>query len=106
MRNHRDTMTDRGFTLIEMIVSLAIFTVVAVVAVGSLVRVVALNRQAQTLQSSVNNLSFALDSMSREIRQGSALTCISGYAGAPFLPSAPGGTPCTGINNQNQMIIF
>ena len=65
----------RGFTLLEMIVSLGIFTVVAVIAVGALVRTVSLNRQAQTLQSSMNNISFALESMSRELRVASEIYC-------------------------------
>lgn len=58
-----------------MLVSLGIFTVVAVIAVGALVRIVSLNRQAQTLQSSMNNISFALEAMSREMRVGSDFHC-------------------------------
>ncbi|MFA6315255.1 MAG: type II secretion system protein [Candidatus Paceibacterota bacterium] len=69
--------TQRGFTMLEMIVSLGIFTVVAVIAVGTLVKIVGLNRQAQTLQSSMNNLSFALESLSREIRMGTSFYCSS-----------------------------
>lgn len=67
----------RGFTLLEMIVSLGIFSVVAVIAVGSLVRISGLNRQAQTLQSSMNNISFALESMSRDMRMGGQYTCVN-----------------------------
>lgn len=74
-RDLQRTRSSGGFTLIEMIVSIAIFMIVAVIAVGSLVRVVALNRQAQTLQASVNNISFSLDSMSREVRQGAKIGC-------------------------------
>lgn len=65
----------KGFTLLEMIVSLALFAVVAIVAVGALVRIVGLNRQAQSLQSSMNNVGFALESMSRELRTGSNWNC-------------------------------
>ncbi len=71
--------SESGFTLLEIIVSLAIFTMVAVFAVGSLLRITALNRQAQTLQSAMNNISFALESMSREIRVGSKLHCETGF---------------------------
>ena len=64
-----------GFTLLEMLISLAIFTVVAVFAVGALVRITGLNRQSQTLQSSMNNLGFALETLSREVRVGSKYYC-------------------------------
>lgn len=80
-----------------MIVSIAIFMVVAVVAVGSLVRIVALNRQAQALQSSVNNISFALDSMSREIRQGSKISCQANYQGGVIIPNAAPSSDCENI---------
>jgi len=64
-----------GFTLIEMIVSMGIFTVVAVIAVGALLHIVNTNNQAQTLQTAMNNAGFALDAMSREIRVGSSYRC-------------------------------
>ena len=97
----------KGFTLIEMIVAIAIFMIVAVIAVGSLVRVVALNRQAQTLQASVSNLSFSLDSLSREIRQGSKIGCYTGlYQGGTFTPSTVTGS-CTSMSaNANNLIVF
>jgi prepilin-type N-terminal cleavage/methylation domain-containing protein len=40
----------KGFTLIEMIISLAIFTVVALVAVGALVKVMDANRKSINLK--------------------------------------------------------
>lgn len=67
----------KGFTLIEMVISLAIFSIVAVIAVGALVRILGQNRQAQSIQSSVNNLSFALESMSRELRTGRNYHCYT-----------------------------
>lgn len=69
---------DRGFTLLEMIVSLGIFSLVAVIAVGSLVRITGLNRRAQSLQSAMDNVSFALESMTRDMRYGSSYNCING----------------------------
>ncbi|MDQ5893200.1 MAG: hypothetical protein QG640_211 [Patescibacteria group bacterium] len=60
----------KGFTLVEMIVSLAIFTIVAVVAVGALLKITDANRKGQSLKTAINNLNFALESMSREMRVG------------------------------------
>lgn len=64
-----------GFTLIEMIVSLAVFSVVITIAVGALLSLIAGNQQLQSQQSIMTNLSFALDSMTREIRTGYYYYC-------------------------------
>jgi len=60
----------KGFTLIEMIVSLAIFTVVAVVAVGALLKIMDANKKSINLKTAINNMNFVLESMTREIRVG------------------------------------
>jgi len=65
----------QGFTLIEMIVSLALFSAVITVAVGALLVLVGTNQQLQNEQSVMTNLSFALDSMAREIRTGTHYYC-------------------------------
>ncbi|MCL5782023.1 MAG: type II secretion system GspH family protein [Patescibacteria group bacterium] len=67
----------RGFTLLEMLVSLGIFTVVAVIAVGSLVKITDLNRRTQALQSAMNNMNFVTEAMTREMRVGTKYFCDS-----------------------------
>ncbi len=67
----------RGFTLIEMLVSLALFTVIATTSVGTLLVVIGGNAQSVAEQSAMNNMSFALDSMTREIRTGTEYYCGS-----------------------------
>jgi len=69
----------RGFTLIEMIVSLAIFAIVAVVALGALMKIVSANKKAQSLQSAMTNINFALESISREMRVGSNFSCYGSF---------------------------
>ena len=65
----------RGFTLIEMLVSVTIFSIVMVIALGSLLAMSESDRKAQTLKSVINNLNFSLDSMSRTIRIGNSYHC-------------------------------
>jgi prepilin-type N-terminal cleavage/methylation domain-containing protein len=65
----------KGFTLIEMIVSLGVFSVVITIAVGALLSLIATNQQLQQEQSVMTNLSFTLDSMMREIRTGTYYYC-------------------------------
>jgi len=65
----------RGFTLIEMIVSLGVFSVVVTIAVGALLTIIATNQQLQKEQNVMINLSFTLDRMTREIRTGTDYYC-------------------------------
>lgn len=72
-KNRNKSLT--GFTLVEMMVSVAIFAIVMTIALGSLLAISESDRKAQTLKSVINNLNFALDSMSRSIRTGSVYHC-------------------------------
>jgi prepilin-type N-terminal cleavage/methylation domain-containing protein len=69
---------DAGFTLVEMIVAVALFAVVMLVAVGALLSLTEANRKAQALQSVMNNLNIALDGMVRNIRMGTEYHCGPG----------------------------
>jgi type II secretory pathway pseudopilin PulG len=60
-----------------MIVSLGVFAIVITIAVGALLMLIATNQQLQSEQSVMTNLSFALDSMTREIRTGTHYYCDS-----------------------------
>ena len=64
-----------GFTLIEMIVAIALFSVVMVVAVGALLSLTGANKKAQALQSVMNNLNISIDSIVRNVRMGSKYYC-------------------------------
>lgn len=67
----------RGFTLIEMIVAVGIFALVMVLVSGAYLIVVGVNRQAQGIATGIDNLSFALEDMTRNIRTGTDYSCSS-----------------------------
>ena len=67
----------RGFTLIEMLVSVALFAIVMLIAGSTLLSLVYANRKAQALQSVMNNLNISLDDMVRNVRMGSNYRCGS-----------------------------
>lgn len=69
--------TQAGFTLVELIVSLAVFATVVTMSVGALLILISTNQQLQAEQSVMTNLSFALDSMSREMRTGTHFYCAA-----------------------------
>jgi len=68
----------QGFSLIELLVSMALFTVVLIIGVGALMVLINANAKAQNIQESVSNIQFALDSMAREIRTGNGYYCTTG----------------------------
>lgn len=99
-RNRNTHTNNSGFSLIEVLVSLSIFTIVVTISVGALMVLITANARAQNTSSVLTNLSYALDSMTREMRTGadyycgpvsslpvsgiSASDCLSGGAGFSF----------------------
>ncbi|MDP6387830.1 MAG: type II secretion system protein [Candidatus Pacebacteria bacterium] len=67
--------TRQGFSLVEMLVAVALFSAVMLIGVGALLSLIDANRKAQSLNSIMNNLNFALESMSRNMRVGTTYHC-------------------------------
>ena len=65
----------KGFTLVEMLISVSIFSIVMLASVGAVFSIVAANQQAHSIKSVMTNLDFALQSMTRDIRLGSRYAC-------------------------------
>ena len=68
----------RGFTLLEMLVSVALFSIVIVIVAAAYINLINLDRQTRATNDVVDNLSFSIDSMSRSIRTGSGYACSPG----------------------------
>lgn len=81
--------SQHGFTLIEMIVSLGLFSVVITIALGALLMLINSSSQLQNKQSVLTNLSFALDSMTREIRTGTNYFCWSNNSNSSSVFTVP-----------------
>lgn len=79
----------RGYTLLELIVSLGIFSVVILVVMGAYITLISLDRQARANSQLATTLSFAVESMARSLRTGSEYVC-NGNTGSPNCPN--GGT--------------
>lgn len=81
--------SEKGFTLIELTVAVALFTVIMLVSVGALLSLVTANRKARSLESVINNLNITLDGMVRGVRMGSTYNC-----GGASVPSPSSGANC------------
>lgn len=75
-----EAQQNRGFTLIEVLVSVSIFAIVMLVTTGSVFTIVAANKKTHTLKSVMTNLNFALESMARDVRVGTKYFCSGGMA--------------------------
>lgn len=101
----------RGFTLIELLVSVSIFVIVVFVAVGALLNLASVNDKSQTFLIAFENLDFALENMSRTIRDGSFYTCdVNGSIDAP-LPLSSGSDCSSGdgfhfVDAKNNRVMY
>lgn len=65
-----------GFTLVEIMVAVSLFAVVAVITTGALVTASNVNRKAQAIKVAIDNLNFAIDSMVLNLQSGELYHCI------------------------------
>ena len=86
-----------GFTLVELVVAVALFAVVMTVVAGALLTIVDANRKALAQQVVISNLNFALESMSRALRVGSAYHCDASQGDITQARDCPSGTGADSI---------
>ncbi|OGZ41338.1 MAG: hypothetical protein A3C80_03345 [Candidatus Ryanbacteria bacterium RIFCSPHIGHO2_02_FULL_45_43] len=100
-----------GFTLIEILVAVFIFTIVIMVAVGAIIAVNDASKKARSQKAVINNLDSALEQVYRSIREGhtyhcgtapfnTELACPNGESVFAF--EARGGD----LNNPNDQIVY
>lgn len=80
----------KGFTLVEVLVSLFIFSIVVITALGLFVMVSARVKTSRAERRVADNLSFALEHLSRSIAYGRSFSC--GTIGSS-LPPPPRSCP-------------
>jgi prepilin-type N-terminal cleavage/methylation domain-containing protein len=67
----------RGYTLVELVVAVGLFALIMMLASGAYFVMIGINRQVQAMATGINNLSFALETMTRTIRTGTSYGCPS-----------------------------
>lgn len=77
MKSNIRIKNNKGFTLVELMVSLSIFVVVMTVIMGSILAVLDVNNKDQTKKTAMDNLNVSLESMSRTVRFGTIYHCGS-----------------------------
>ncbi|OGF93944.1 hypothetical protein A2Y47_00225 [Candidatus Giovannonibacteria bacterium RIFCSPLOWO2_12_43_8] len=91
----------KGFTLLEMLIALAIFTIAVFIAVSTLFSITNVQKKIIAKQSAEDNLRFAFESMAKEIRTGKIFHCgTSGTLTSPQnCPFPSGGNSFTFKNS-------
>ena len=79
-----------GFTLVEMMVAIAVFSMVMVTATSALLNVIDANNKAISIKTAINNITFALEGISKDMRVGSDYSCYDSISSS-FVGSCPSG---------------
>jgi len=69
--------TNRGFTLMELLVAMSLFIGVVMIVGGSFVSVVAAYRHSMAIQLNVDNLNSSIESMIRGMKTGTTYHCLN-----------------------------
>ena len=67
----------RGYTLVELIVAVGLFAFIMMLASGAYLVMIGINRQVQGIATGIDNLAFALETMTRTVRTGTSYSCNS-----------------------------
>lgn len=77
--------THRGFTLIEMLISISLFMTFLGLVASSYTSLVSANRKAKEIQTLYNDVRFVFDTLASEIRGGAIdYTCMNGAIPDPL----------------------
>jgi prepilin-type N-terminal cleavage/methylation domain-containing protein len=74
----------RGFSLIEIIVAIGVFSVVSTIAVGALLSLSSAQKKAFNIQTNQDNIRYALETMAREIRTGASYQGVADHSRIQF----------------------
>lgn len=74
-----------GYTIIETMIAISIFLVVVTIGTGSLLNANLVHHKSEDMRSIMDNLSFVLEDMSRNLRTGYDYQCFT--SGQSLLPA-------------------
>lgn len=107
LRPLKNTHRKKGFTLIEIMVSLSVFIIIMTVSLGSILSILNSSEKSQTKKTAMDNLNFALESMSRTIRFGTNFYCGTTASNPPPANDcAAGGTSLSVRDSNGALIVY
>ncbi|MEI6281069.1 MAG: hypothetical protein WCP17_03685 [bacterium] len=74
IKKHKNT----GYTIIETMIAVSLFIVIVMAGMGALLNANLLHKKSQNMRSIMDNLSFIMEEMSKNLRTGYDYRCING----------------------------
>ena len=59
---------NKGFTLVELLVSIALFSIILIIVLGTIVTIVDTSRKIRTMTEVMNNLNFTFENITRSVK--------------------------------------
>ncbi|MBI4118183.1 MAG: prepilin-type N-terminal cleavage/methylation domain-containing protein [Parcubacteria group bacterium] len=107
MLKSKSQKSQKGFTVLEMIVALGLFTVVVTVAVGALTALGTASGKAQSSRIVMDNLNFTVENIARSMRVGTKYHCGSGGTLTDPLPCQVNGEQFIAfLDSQSRTVAF
>lgn len=86
-----------GYTIIETMIAVSLFIIITTAGMGSLLNVNLLHQKSRDMRSILDNLSFVMEDISRNLRTGYNYYCITGQDNLFSVSSPQSGQSCWGI---------
>ena len=86
----KNTSNQRGFTLMETLIAMLIFSTIVVFGITALVNMTRDYRVTGEIRQSLDTMSYVMEDMSRNIRLGTTFACVTSGVSAPnFISGTP-----------------
>ncbi len=72
----KNKRTNKGYTIIETMIAISLFIVIIMAGMGTLLNANLLRNKSEDVRSIIDNLSFILEDMSRNLRTGYNYRCV------------------------------
>lgn len=98
---------NKGFSLVEMLVAIAVFMSIMTIAISSLISIISANKKSQAIKSTVDNVTFALENISRDMRTGTDYHCFVSESEGFSKACSPDGASAIGyVRGNGQGVIY
>lgn len=89
MNTENNKTKNKGFTIIEIMIAVGLFTVIMVIGIGAVLKVNEVHKKTQNSREVIDNLHFIIEDMSRNIRLGSIYNCRASEGGLGVAEDCP-----------------
>jgi len=108
---HFRHLKNQGYSLIETMIAVSIFAIVLVVVVNTLIVAQSAARKISLERAAMENVSLALESMTKKIREGKIFHCKTDTQGHNFNSGEPkdcsnGGTKLAFLGSNDEHYVF